>query len=472
MKRVAAIDILRALAIIGMVISGQMLWDAELPRAMFHAQLPPPTFAFNPEVPGITWVDLVFPFFLFSMGAAMPLALRRREARGAKWMEVTKGALHRFLWLGSFAIILGNTRMGLLSGVAPWVAALMTLVVWGLFFMMFVRIPGWEERKNARLNWLGFGALILLTALYKPLFGIGVSLHQSDIIILILASMALFGTLIWWLTRNSLPMRLVVIAAIALLKLASAVEGSWCEWLWQQTPAVWLFRFDFLKYLGLVLGGTIAGDAIEQALRGGLLAKGGAEDGAACRRDRRLTILLVVLSLAIIGLQLWGLFVREVGLTALLSVVLCVAAAGVVRSLKTEEQSLLKSLVTIGSLLLLIGLIAEPLEGGIKKDHATISYLFVTGGMATFVLIAALALELRLAIRFKALEACGANPMFAYTASGYLITPIATLTGLSLGIEWFASLGPWFAFGRGVLFALMVIAVTYPLTRKNYYWKS
>lgn len=31
---------------------------------MFHAQTPPPTYAFNPDVPGITWVDLVFPFFL------------------------------------------------------------------------------------------------------------------------------------------------------------------------------------------------------------------------------------------------------------------------------------------------------------------------------------------------------------------------------------------------------------------------
>ncbi|MBQ5619617.1 MAG: DUF5009 domain-containing protein, partial [Alistipes sp.] len=114
MKRVAAIDVLRALAIIGMVVSGQMLWNAELPAFMFHAQLPPPTFAFNPEVPGITWVDLVFPFFLFSMGAAMPLALRRREEQGAGWKEVTGSALHRFVWLASFAIILGNTRMGLL----------------------------------------------------------------------------------------------------------------------------------------------------------------------------------------------------------------------------------------------------------------------------------------------------------------------------------------------------------------------
>lgn len=467
MKRVAAIDFLRALAIIGMVISGQMLWNAELPAFMFHAQLPPPSFAFNPAVPGITWVDLVFPFFLFSMGAAMPLALRRREQKGEGWLQITKSALHRFLWLASFAIILGNTRMGRLSMLEPWAAALMTLVVWALFFAMFVRIPGWATKRNSMLNWAGFAALVALTALYKPMFGVEVSLHQSDIIILILASMALFGTLGWWFTRNSLTMRVVLIAAVALLKLASSVEASWCEWLWQQTPAQWLFRFEFIKYLCLVLSGTIAGDVIQRALQQGRIGYQ-ADDKA----DRWQTIALVVLMAALIGVQLWGLFVREVGMTVLLSLALCALGGVVLYALKSPEQPLLKSLFALGVVLLFIGLLAEPLEGGIKKDHATISYFFVTGGMATFVLIFALALELRFGVRFKALEACGANPMFAYTASSYLITPIAVLTTLSSLIEWFAGLTPWCAFGRGVLFALLVILVTYPFTRKNYYWKS
>lgn len=467
MKRVAAIDVLRALAIIGMVVSGQMLWNAELPAFMFHAQLPPPTFAFNPEVPGITWVDLVFPFFLFSMGAAMPLALRRREEQGAGWKEVTGSALHRFVWLASFAIILGNTRMGLLGSVERWVAALATLVIWGLFFAMFVRVPKMEKRKNTLLNWGGFVLLVGATLLYKPIFGVEVSLHKSDIIILILASMALFGTLLWWLTRNSLAMRMVVIGGVALLKMASSVEGSWCQWLWEQTPAVWLFRFEFLKYLCLVLSGTVAGDVIHRALKGAP-----ATDSPHDRRQAWLTASLVVLMVALILTQLWGLFVREVGMTVLLSVVLCAVVGVVLKYLRTPEKALLRSLFGVAVVLLLIGLVAEPLEGGIKKDHATISYFFVTGGMASFVLIAALALELRFGIRFRALEACGANPMFAYTASGYLITPIAVLTSLSVLIERFANLTPWCGFWRGVLFALLVIAVTYPFTRKNYYWKS
>lgn len=467
MKRVAAIDVLRALAIIGMVISGQMFWNAELPAYMFHAQLPPPTFAFNPEVPGITWVDLVFPFFLFSMGAAMPLALRRREQKGATWLNVVGSALHRFMWLAMFAIILGNTRMRLLSSVDGWVAALATLGVWLLFFAMFVRVPNMDKRKNSIINWGGCALLVAVTMLYKPLFGVDVSLYHSDIIILILASMALFGTLLWWFTRNSTVMRIALIGGVALLKMASSVDGSWCQWLWRQTPAEWLFRFEFMKYLCLVLAGTLAGDIIHKALQSGVV-----ESRATDRRSAWITAVVVVLMCAMIGVTMWGLFVREVGTTVLISAAVAALAGVAFKYLDTKEQPLLKALFALGVVLFFIGLVAEPLEGGIKKDHATISYFFVTGGLASFVLVAALALELRFGVRFRALEACGANPMFAYTASGYLITPIATLTALLPLIDKFGHLTPWCSFGRGVLFALLVIAVTYPFTRKNYYWKS
>lgn len=467
MKRVAAIDLLRALAIIGMVASGQMFWNTELPAFMFHAQVPPPTFVFNPDVAGITWVDLVFPFFLFSMGASMPLALRRREQKGEGLREVTVSALHRFVWLASFAIVLGNTRMGVLSATKPWVASLVTLGVWALFFAMFVRVPNLDRRKNAILNWCGFALLVGVTMLYKPLFGVEVSLYRSDVIILILASMALFGTLLWWATRNSTLVRVAIIGGVALLKMASSVDGSWCQWLWQQTPAVWLFRFEFLKYLCLVLSGTMAGDVIYRALKTGVTS-----ERASDRRSGWLTATLVVLLVAIIVVTMWGLFVREVATTVAVTLALCAVVGVVLANLRTTEQPLLKALFALGVVLFIIGLVAEPMEGGIKKDHATVSYFFVTGGLASFVLTAALALEIRFGVRLRALEACGANPMFAYTASGYLLTPILTLTSLSVVIDRVANMGPWWAFGRGVLFALLVIAVTYPFTRKNYFWKS
>ncbi len=464
MNRIAAIDVLRALAIIGMVISGQMLWNAQLPAAMFHAQLPPPTFAFNPAVPGITWVDLVFPFFLFSMGCSLPLALRRREAKGATLRNIIGSALHRFVWLAAFAIILGNTRMGRLTEVAPWIAALATLFVWVLFFAMFARLPKLDKRHNSILNWAGFAALVATTLLYKPLFGIELSLSNSDIIILILASMALFGTLLWWCSRDNLPLRMVIIGSIALLKMASMVDGSWCQWLWQQTPAEWFFRFEFIKYLCIVLSGTIVGDLIYQQMQQ-------TEQPDKPTNPTHIIATLAIL-IALIVVLMWGLFVRRIGLTVCICSLLCGMGLFVVRGIDVREGKLYRQLFGVMTLLLLVGLIAEPMEGGIKKDPATLGFFFVTSALATAVLIIALILEKQYSIRLRALEAMGANPMFAYAASGYLIAPLATLTTLSVAIEWFANLSPWCGFLRGVLFALLVMALTYPFTRKNYYWKS
>ncbi|MBP1593213.1 MAG: hypothetical protein H6Q12_231, partial [Bacteroidetes bacterium] len=63
-KRAYALDALRGYAIISMVLSGAIVFGI-LPGWMYHAQEQPPTHVFNPDLPGITWVDLVFPFFLF-----------------------------------------------------------------------------------------------------------------------------------------------------------------------------------------------------------------------------------------------------------------------------------------------------------------------------------------------------------------------------------------------------------------------
>ena len=80
-NRSYALDALRGYAIVTMVLSGAVVYGV-LPGWMYHAQIPPPTHAFNPAAPGITWVDLVFPFFLFAMGSAFPFSMRKRLERG------------------------------------------------------------------------------------------------------------------------------------------------------------------------------------------------------------------------------------------------------------------------------------------------------------------------------------------------------------------------------------------------------
>ena len=101
--RAYAIDLLRGLAIVGMVLSGNFGWNPALPAWLFHAQVPPPDFTFDPSLPGITWVDLVFPFFLFSMGAAFPFSLGRKLDRGVRPAAIVGGILRRGVLLAFFA---------------------------------------------------------------------------------------------------------------------------------------------------------------------------------------------------------------------------------------------------------------------------------------------------------------------------------------------------------------------------------
>jgi predicted acyltransferase len=65
-QRLESLDALRGFAILTMVLSGSIAFGGVLPGWMYHAQVPPPKHVFDPTHPGITWVDLVFPFFLFS----------------------------------------------------------------------------------------------------------------------------------------------------------------------------------------------------------------------------------------------------------------------------------------------------------------------------------------------------------------------------------------------------------------------
>lgn len=437
-----------------------------MPAYMFHAQTPPPTFAFNPDLAGITWVDLVFPFFLFSMGASMPLALRRREAKGAGTVQVIKSAVHRFIWLAAFAIILGNTGMYLLGKSSEYVAALATLGVWMLFFVMFIRLPKMDRRRNTILNWVGFALLIGATMLYKPLFGVDVTLERNNIIILILANMALFGTLFWWFTRNNPTARIVIIAAFAMLKMASGVEGSWTAHLWQYSPAEWLFRFEFLKYLCVVLSGTLIGDMIYRSMQMR------AEDKEIKSDNGPLSIGVVLSLISAIVILMWGLFVREVEIAVYASAALCLAAWFMLKGLRSEDSKLYREIFLAAMAMLLIGLITEPLEGGIKKDHATVSYFFTTSAMAAMVILSAMILEFRFNLRLKFLEACGANPMFAYVAAGYLITPLLTLCCLIGPLNDYTGQCAAASVMRGVLFAALVVCITHIFTRKNYYWKS
>lgn len=497
-ERALAVDLLRGLAIVGMVLSGYISRNPDLPAWLFHAQLPPPSFAFDPSVPGITWVDLVFPFFLFSMGAAFPFSIGRRLDRGVSAVQVAWTILRRGLLLAFFAIVLGNTNLWTLHEALqrPVAASLLTLVVWGAFFAMFIRLRNRSKRFNTLLNGCGIAALLLLLVLYRAL-GVDVNLHRSDIIILFLANVVVAGSFLWWLTRRKPGLRMGLVALLVALKLSAAVPGSWTESVWNATFAPWLYHTEFLQYLCIVLPGSVAGELIARWLahKGAATPAASAQPSvtaavpphfvcsvtstpAAAPHDAeplpvrfRLAGVLVLLLLAV---NLWGLYVRALTANLLLTLLAGGAAAWLLRRPRTALQELLSALFATGLFWLLLGLVFESLEGGIKKDPATVSYFFVTAGMASHVLLLATLLFESLHGRAGLLVRCGENPMIAYTAAGYVVVPLLFIEeqwGFSMPWIWGAG-GCGAGIARGVVITLLAMLLTSAFTRRRLFWRT
>src|SRR5438876_10946469 len=87
--RAFAVDALRGLAFLGIVLGEAKPYEV-LPAWMYHAQEPPPTHKVIEGLAGLTFPDLVFPFFIFTMGVAIPLALTRRMEGGATYGTIVR----------------------------------------------------------------------------------------------------------------------------------------------------------------------------------------------------------------------------------------------------------------------------------------------------------------------------------------------------------------------------------------------
>lgn len=478
-QRALALDALRGLAILAMLLSGQLPFDQNaLPSWMYHAQEPPPNFEWIGTLPGISWVDLVFPFFLFSMGAAFPLALSRRmESRAPRW-KLIGFVLERGFLLGFFALFVMATRPNVVSHhptTGTWFIALLAFLT---LFPILTRLP---DALSAPIKisvraagWLGAISFFLFI---KYPDGSGFDLSRSDIIIIVLANMAVFGSLAWILTRQNLLLRLGILGILLAFRLPNYPQpmdgGGWVHDLWEYTekwPLAWICRLYYLQYLNIVIPGTIAGDLILQWSR---QARAGGEVPArkSWGRSRHLGIVLLMICMVIVLLA--GLKARWLIGTTLLAFALCCCGWMLMRHPLNETEHLFQKLFQWAVYWLVLGLVFEPFEGGIKKDHPTLSYYFITSGLAACVYIGFSSLidVFQLKRWLRLLIDNGQNPMIAYAGINNFITPVLALTSASgLLARWATS--PWRGFWRGLIITLLMALTVSFLTRRKIFWRT
>jgi predicted acyltransferase len=471
--RVYALDALRGLAILGMLLSGQLPFgEYSLPPWMYHAQVPPPDHVWNGNLPGITWVDLVFPFFLFSMGAAFPLALGRR-LQEKKTGRVCFEVLQRGIQLAFLALYVQAIRPYVLSEHPNWRTWLLSLLGFFLLFPVLARLPKtwpktgvWSVRT---IGWLG-AICLLFFARYPD--GSGFSLRRSDIIIVVLANIALFGGLLWLFTKDRFLLRLGALGILLAIRLSNMPKGipGWVHDIWMWSPLPWIYQLYYLQYLFIAIPGMIAGELIVDWLR----TTPGESDGPAQKAWANTRYVLLALLMAVItSSALIGLKVRWLPGTPLLLFGLYGIGWWLVRKPISPTELFIRKLLGWSIFWLVLGLFFEPYEGGIKKDKATLSYYFVTSGLAGCGLILfAILIDVWKQRRWASvLIDNGQNPMIAYAGINNLVIPLLGVTGAEALLSNMVT-SPFLGLVKGLITTLLVVLAVSFCTRKRIFWRT
>ena len=573
--RAHALDALRGYAIITMVLSAMEAFSV-LPRWMYHAQVPPPDHVFDPTIYGITWVDIIFPFFLFSMGAAIPLSLGRQHAKGESIMKLTWKTVQRWVKLTFFAIFIIHAFPFMLGYEQEWMRYAMPIFFFILLCLMFMPNPfGLSPYKARTITWSAYLVAVGFMLLQPYAGGAPFRLTDSDCIMLILANVSLTGSIIYLLTIGHHLRRLALLPFLVALFMAAHTANSWPAQLIHTSWLPWLYLPAYQEYLLIIIPGTVAGEWIAQwlekmkandtskglvdnyqkkneaVLENGNPLNGGRgavlENGNKVKNDEKavlekenplkggreavlenvnkvkndekvvlenenkvrtrseemkdkenaLALPVALLSLALIVVNVVLLFGRHLVANLVATMVLTALTAWLLRSRREagttgveaakQEISNQKSssapasptlhfwqrLSSAGAYLLLLGLCLESYEGGIRKDDVTLSYLFVTCGLAFYALLLLTVVCDHWHVRWLCapLEMVGKNPMVAYVSASMVIIPVLILTHIYPYIDALSS-QPLTGFLKGVLLTALCMALTAWFTHKRWFWKT
>jgi len=352
-------------------------------------------------------------------------------------------------------------------------AWLTTLAAFALMFPMFMRLP-WKMsewvRYAVKFAAFGAGVLMLLTVNYAK--DRTFSLAYSNIIILVLANMAIFGSLAYIFTAKNKLARLAILAFVMAVFLGKDTADSWQQAVFNFSPIPWMYKFYYLKYLFIVLPGTIAGEYLLEWM-------GKSDTYADKKQENRTAVALIFITVALILCNLIFLLSRMTVVNLIVSSSLLLAGYFLLRTPSLVGRSgvgypaLWKKLFTAGAYLLLLGLFFEAFEGGIRKDQSTYSYYFVTSGLAFMALIffSVVCDYFRCSKSVSFLVMAGQNPMIAYVGASMVVMPVLNITGAAslLGMM---SGNPWLGFLKGVIITALVTLMTMFFTRIKWFWRT
>lgn len=464
--RVFGLDAVRGLCLLAMNLTFALPYEKLLPAWMYHMQYPPPDGKYV-AIPGLTWQDIIFPGFLFAMAAAIPIRNTQLLAAGQPAPKVAWGSIQRAALLYLFSLIIAHvnpfytqdyTKRGNLIAIFGFLTC----------FALFLRKrDDWDPRRFAWVRRAGWAAAAIILFLLPPTWNATFSLTRRDNIITSIAFIYALGSIIWLLTRGRTFVRLLVMFAVAVLKLLAPV-ASFSGAFWSRTPVPWLYEPWFFELLLIAIPGTIAGDLLVSWTKHSTEERTARASPGAFTRLR----LVAALGMAAPLVLLIGLYHRRVTLTTLAIVTMVGAGALLLGRLRTGRDRLLTQMGGWTAALLVVGILLEPLEGGIKKDPQTMSFLLLCAGLWFAVLLASTILidVIGGAVRriVDPLILAGQNAMLAYVIFMLFFNHIAYF----LGFGDFLSATPGEAAVRSLIVISIVMTTLWLATRYRIVWRS
>ncbi len=464
-KRAGALDALRGLFLLSMTL-GFAIQPEVFATWMYHRQFPPPGHGFV-DLAGISWRDVTYGAFLFSMAAAVPITLARRVARGATEFSIIGAALRRGFMLFAFALLIGHSNTYFI-GYTQTGRALAILGFFITFFVFTRPRKDWNQDRFARIQAFAWVAAILFLALSPLLYGETFKFSRVDEIISELGFAAVTGWTIWYFTRNSIPARLAVLGVVTALFLASHQDGSAIQRFWYSSPLPFLFENSALVLLCVVIPGTIAGDMILRWMN--TPDSPDSASGAVAWLAWR-GIALTLLALAATPIVVVGMYHRAVMETTIALAVLSAVALALAWRTSTPTERLIRQLFVWSTVWLMLGMATEPLFGGMRKVPDNLSYFFTMAGVSMLLLNAATIITdlLKASRSLQFLTDVGQNPMLCYILFSVFMNSLLEM--IPPARSWMLG-SPTTSFIRSVIMMLIVGLITREFTRRRIFWRA
>jgi heparan-alpha-glucosaminide N-acetyltransferase len=157
-ERILSIDALRGITILVMIFVNELAGIRDIPLWMKH--MPADTDA-------MSFVDVVFPAFLFIVGMSIPFAINSRLAKGSSFIQLQQHIFFRTLGLLVLGFFMVNAEGGYDEKTMD-----ISINLWALLFFAAV-ILTWKVYRTSNkmlihiLRAIGFVILIVLAIIYK-----------------------------------------------------------------------------------------------------------------------------------------------------------------------------------------------------------------------------------------------------------------------------------------------------------------